>query len=80
MALLANASFMGVATFSQFDDEFRLFLSQSVLGNKIETSGKGTSDWFENQFIRCFPDFLRWREKKEGSTEEEYIPASSKVA
>ena len=30
-----------------------------------ETSGKGSSDWFENQFIRCFPDFLRWREKKE---------------
>ena len=30
-----------------------------------ETSGKGNSDWFENQFVRCFPDFLRWREKKE---------------
>lgn len=30
-----------------------------------ETSGKGSSDWFENQFVRCFPDFLRWKEKKE---------------
>ena len=30
-----------------------------------ETSSDGGTAWFENQFIRCFPDFLRWREKKE---------------
>ena len=38
----------------------------SEIGEWIqETSGNGNSDWFENQFIRCFSDFLRWREKKE---------------
>ena len=30
-----------------------------------DTSTDGGTAWFENQFVRCFSDFLRWREKKE---------------
>ena len=42
-----------------------------------ETGGGKNTSWFENQFARAFPDFVKWKHRKEeGLGNSEHYPLS----
>lgn len=63
-----------ILTNSEFFPEINKWISE------ILTQDKRNKNWFEVEFEKAFPDYLRWKEEKESQTEADNKSQFSKIA